>query len=381
MKYYHENFADLDVSVSYSLFSSADKVAEVHLFYQCGSRFRAFDEQCRNIFEAEGMLLQRPEFGQLKTVFKRVFLSDAANQTGFVESCLHSGTVSIVQQPPLNGSKIAVWAYMVQGVENQQEDECSFAFERNGLTHLWATQLKALGNTVDIQTQTVFEQYKKQLASIGCSIKENCIRTWLYVQNVDVNYGGMVEARKNFFLENGLNEDSHYIASTGIEGRLGDSTVLFVADAYSIKGISQEQVRYLHAHDYLNDTICYGVTFERGTAVDFGDRRHIYISGTASIDSSGNVVHQGDVLLQARRTMTNIEALLADAQANLSDVAQMIVYLRDVADFNCIDDYFATYWREIPKTIVWAPVCRPGWLIEVECIAIKSVSNPRFSAF
>ena len=27
------------------------------------------------------------------------------------------------------------------------------------------------------------------------------------------------------------------------------------------------------------------------------------------------------------------------------------------------------------------PVCRPGWLVEVECIAIKQVSNKKFAAF
>jgi len=30
---------------------------------------------------------------------------------------------------------------------------------------------------------------------------------------------------------------------------------------------------------------------------------------------------------------------------------------------------------ETPKVIVLAPVCRPAWLIEMECISLKEYSN------
>ena len=32
-----------------------------------------------------------------------------------------------------------------------------------------------------------------------------------------------------------------------------------------------------------------------------------------------------------------------------------------------------------PYVIVHAPVCRPGWLIEMECMAIKKISNPEYA--
>jgi hypothetical protein len=34
-----------------------------------------------------------------------------------------------------------------------------------------------------------------------------------------------------------------------------------------------------------------------------------------------------------------------------------------------------------PYVIVHAPVCRPGWLIEMECMAVKQVNNPSLPAF
>ena len=54
--------------------------------------------------------------------------------------------------------------------------------------------------------------------------------------------------------------------------------------------------------------------FERGTSVEYGDRRHLFISGTASIDHRGEVVHVGDVREQTRRMWENVEKLLEEAK-------------------------------------------------------------------
>ena len=132
----------------------------------------------------------------------------------------------------------------------------------------------------------------------------------IFVQNVDVNYPGVVKARKEVFATQNLTEETHFIASTGIEGRYFDPMVFVTMDTYAVSGIRPEQIRYLYAPEHLNRTYEYGVTFERGTAVTYGDRRHIFISGTASIDRYGEIVHAGDVMKQASRMIENIEALL-----------------------------------------------------------------------
>ena len=41
-------------------------------------------------------------------------------------------------------------------------------------------------------------------------------------------------------------------------------------DTYAIKGLNNEQVRFLQAKEYLCPTHKYGVTFERGVMIDFG---------------------------------------------------------------------------------------------------------------
>jgi enamine deaminase RidA (YjgF/YER057c/UK114 family) len=152
-------------------------------------------------------------------------------------------------------------------------------------------------------------------------------------------------------------------------------------DAYAIAGLHKEQVRYLHGSSHLNATHEYGVTFERGVAVQYGDRRHVIISGTASIDIRGEIVHVGDVLSQANRIYDNIAVLLLEGGAGITDIAHLIIYHRDIADRVVISEWAATHYPEIPSMIVHANVCRPGWLLEIECMAIVNQSDTRFADF
>ena len=58
----------------------------------------------------------------------------------------------------------------------------------------------------------------------------------------------------------------------------------------------------------------------------------------------------------------------------------MIVYLRDIADFRTVDDMLRQRFPNTPRVIVLAPVCRPEWLVEMECMAIRPAATG-FGAF
>ena len=140
-------------------------------------------------------------------------------------------------------------------------------------------------------------------------------------------------------------------------------------------GFEPEQQRYLYALSHLNKTIEYGVTFERGTLMQYGDRNHIYISGTASINNQGEVIHVGDIRRQTERMWENVSALLNEGGMDFSDIMQIIVYLRDSADYQLVKHMFDERFPDTPFVITLAPVCRPTWLIEMECIAVKETKN------
>jgi hypothetical protein len=53
------------------------------------------------------------------------------------------------------------------------------------------------------------------------------------------------------------------------------------------------------------------------------------------------------VLKQAERAM-QMSKPFTGSQCPKDDIAQMIVYLRDVADYSPVDAYFETHYTEIP---------------------------------
>ena len=215
---------------------------------------------------------------------------------------------------------------------------------------------------------------------VYCGIA-NCIRTWFFVRDVDTQYHGLVKARRENFIQQGLTEKTHYISSTGIGGNPADTKSLVQLGTYAITGLEPDQQHYLYAPTHLNPTYEYGVTFERGTIVEYGDRDHIFISGTASINNKGEVVHVGDIVQQTKRMWENVEALLKEGGADFQDVMQIIVYLRDTADYEVVKDLFADRFPHIPTIITLAPVCRPTWLVEMECIAVKERQHEKFRKF
>lgn len=365
---------------------------EFHLMLK-PQKLNKFNIQLQQILDAFGSYTGKQELTKNSIAFFRLFVSDYANQLDIEETikshkCNNevNFSLSVVQQPPLSNNKVEAWIHIIDDKHTpnnitKQNNELSVS--RNNYTHLWSTQL-ITGNGAtdsDKQTENIFRAYNNSLEKKGLSLRDNCIRTWLFVKDVDFNYKGVVKARKEFFEAVDMTSQTNYITSTGIEGRYHKPNINVIMDAYSVGGIKKEQVKFLTAPEKLNPTIDYGVTFERGTSVDYGDRRHIFISGTASINNKGEVVHLCDVEKQVVRAIENIEALLADAQADLDDIAHLIVYIRDIADYPVINNFFKKQHSKIPKVIVLAPVCRPEWLIELECIAIKKIENKAYANF
>jgi enamine deaminase RidA (YjgF/YER057c/UK114 family) len=365
------------------MFYAENGVSEYQLMIQITEQKRSFPEQLKSVFSSLRDICDN-NLHNATIVFQRIFLSDAANQMRLLSEYLpaeNKDNTSIIEQPPLNGAKIALWAYLQTGME-VLEDRLSGLFgARHGkYLHLWkGTAIAAEpGNNPEKQMNTLLANYIAQLKEHGCTLAGNCIRTWIFVQNVDVNYAGIVKARRELFAENGLTEKTHYIASTGINGRHADPEAVVVFDAYAVKGLEDGQIRYLHARPHMSATASYGVTFERGTCVHYGDRRHVFISGTASIDSKGKIVHDGDVCNQTVRVIENVTALLREAECDAGDIAQIIVYLRDIADYAATESIIEKHFPETPKLIVLAPICRPGWLVEMECFAIRKDNNAGF---
>lgn len=358
-------------------FQGKSESIEYHAYIHATNSLLSFQEQLQSLAKAAKDLLSLAPQGT-KCFMARCHVSDAANQSDTIKNILSpilNSTLSIIQQPPLDGTKIALWIYAVSNVEKEYINGISKLYH-NGYKHYWTTEKGNSEDSTYQQTVSLLDNSSNILKNESMSICDNCKRTWLYVNDIDNHYADVVNGRNDVFDREKLTEQTHYIASTGIFGYTGKRGVNVMLDTYSIKGLKVEQTQYLYALSNLNRTSEYGVRFERGVAIKYGDRTHAFISGTASIDNMGNILYPNDIKKQTQRMWENVEALLAEVDMHLDeDVAMMTVYLRDMADYNIVKVLFEKRFPNRPKAIVLAPVCRPGWLIEMECICIKETKN------
>lgn len=322
-------------------------------------------------------------------VFLRFHLSDITNQAKVLRSELNQrkrlSLISMVGQPPSSGSKVALEAYHIKAekaIRKKQVFENVLMVSHGQYKSLWAKGRPQCYGTSYQQTQQLFGQLSSILNSNQAKLENDVLRTWVYVRDVDNNYQGLVDARRELFEIAGLHKGTHYIASTGIEGCEEEATCLVFMDSLAVTGLKPQQITYMNALDNLCPTYEYNVTFERATRVVYGDRSHYYISGTASIDREGNTLHIGNIEKQAKRTLINIQALLNNYDADLVDLKILIVYLRDVSDTYVVQAFLKDNLpHDLPFMIVRGAVCRPLWLIEMEGIAVVHEDEPEFEAF
>src|SRR5574344_80660 len=104
----------LNTIIKYSIFEQGDSTGEAHLIIYGTDKILTFDQQLKNISAlAENFCSERLQ--GYETIMQRYFLSDAANQQQNIRCC---GAASTIQQPPLNGCKVALWIYLQNNASN-----------------------------------------------------------------------------------------------------------------------------------------------------------------------------------------------------------------------------------------------------------------------
>lgn len=330
------------------------------------------------------LALRERGFDERDVVLLRFFCSDVYNQAPVIDRlwpCAEGCQRIHIGQQPLDSAYVSVQAYALRGAQKTAAGPGGLAVRHGGYSSLWLLAYPAAPGSAEAQTDDILTGLSARLAREGMSLAGNTLRTWYYLRDIDNTYAGMIKSRVRHYEAAGLTPATHFIASTGIEGRSPDPHALVALQAHAIAGLAPGQVRYLRAPGHLSPTSLYGVNFERATLVAYGDRRHCHISGTASIDAEGRVLHKGDVTRQLERTLENMAALLAEGGMRMADLAAATVYLRDGADAPRIA---APLFKALPDgcavNINQGAVCRPDWLVEIEAEAVcpHSAPLPRF---
>jgi chorismate lyase/3-hydroxybenzoate synthase len=163
-------------------------------------------------------------------------------------------------------------------------------------------------------------------------------------------------------------------AACAIGSRGGPITLYFLSARGAVKPI--ENPRQVSAYRYPPEHGPRSPTFSRATLGDIGGGKALFVSGTASIVGHESR-HLGDPEAQARETIANLRAVLAEAdKAGFGQSPASLalkVYLRRPEHLqivrNCVDDLLRA-----GETAIYlnADICRPELLLEVEGISIGS---------
>ncbi len=369
----YQDIKQNNFSARVSMFDSGRR--EMHAIIEAEPQL-PFKLQEKAINDAVAFLQEN--YRGLKPIYRRYFFSDIENQKDMMADRRSDSAVSMIQQPPLSRTKLVLWVIFQEN--SDFISICDGVWEDSRGNLIFEEIPNAMGDAY-VATQRSLQFVADVLRQKGGSLLDNCVRTWFLVDDVDRNYTGVVEGRNDIFEAEGLNRDTHFIASTGIGGRPKDLDRVISFNAFCNLNLVPGQMWFLKGATHLNPTIEYGVAFERGTVVDYRDRRHVYISGTASIDNRGEILYPNDVRMQTERMLENIRVLLKEAECETHDVAHLIVYLRDIADYDVVLSIIEKQMFGVPSVYVYAPVCRPGWLVEAECIAIASKFSPEMPEF
>ena len=98
----------------------------------------------------------------------------------------------------------------------------------------------------------------------------------------------------------------------------------------------------------------------------------LYISGQLPVDPLIGAMPEG-IEAQTRQCLQNVIAILEAANYSLSDVVKSVVLLTDMADFQAMNQVYATYYAENqPARVCYQVAKLPlGALVEIETIAVQ----------
>ena len=359
-----------------------------------GTAGGSFEAQARDAWRGLFEDLRARGVAPRDVAFERVFLEDvrAIESARAARAAIYRGagvdhlpTASFIEQPPAQpGVAVAVLAHALP--PQRPEDGPPLPIEglppgvegtavRDGATRrviLTGIAGGEPGDRLDFEAQAIrlFARASSCLMREGLSFRQ-VARTWICVADIGRDYGALNRARRAFFEASDV---SPAPASTGIGGRPASAGRLAALDLVAFDGLQPEAMRPLSAPT-MNEAPSYGSDFSRGFEVRLADRRLLFVSGTASIDARGEVLHPGDARAQADRMLQNVERLLDTAAAGFAHLSHAVTYVKRPEDAAAVAAACAAAGlpAELPHVLCVAEVCRPEWLCEMEAYGIEPI--------
>lgn len=97
----------------------------------------------------------------------------------------------------------------------------------------------------------------------------------------------------------------------------------------------------------------------------------VFTSGQIPLDPATGTFPEG-IQAQARQSLTNVKAILAEAGASMDQVIKTTVFLKDMNDFAAMNEVYATFFTEgkyPARSAVEVARLPKDVLVEIEAIA------------
>ena len=98
----------------------------------------------------------------------------------------------------------------------------------------------------------------------------------------------------------------------------------------------------------------------------------VFTAGMLALDSSGNLIGEGDAGAQTRQVLENIKEIVEAAGGTMQDIVYNMIFLADLGDYQAMNEVYGSYFPENPpaRACVQAGLVRPEFLVEIAATAV-----------
>jgi len=101
-------------------------------------------------------------------------------------------------------------------------------------------------------------------------------------------------------------------------------------------------------------------------------RNFLFLSGQIPLDPKTGELAKGDIGQQTKQVLENIKGVLESQKLGMEDVVKVTIFLKNIGDFNRVNEVYSTYFPSSPparSTLEVARLPRNAG-IEIEAIAL-----------
>lgn len=223
--------------------------------------------------------------------------------------------------------------------------------------------------------------YQEICATLDAQRYPHLLRVWNYLPDINRDSGGTERYRQfNTARQHALHTCRRAVAGSvpaaSALGATSASPLVVYFLAGRVAPLFVENPRQVSAYHYPREYGTHSPVFSRAALLRQVTSLTLFISGTASIVGHQSL-HLGDTAAQTRETLTNIEALVDEANRRASDAHFDLttlaykVYVRRPADLPVIQAQLASAIGARTQIIyLQADICRQDLLVEIEATGI-----------